>query len=217
MILNKNRQSSDRDGTKLFLSEYFKETYEDAIDCSFLLFELNADRVFLEKANEFMAKSKGLLLLENLSGAEAINTLGLPDSILFKENLLKSEIAAISREINNRKSSGSQLDSVLVTLNQSLLDKTREQDIFKQQLQLESPNYYEFKYRYEYPKLSELSDWSRNSKATIIEYFYGDTYVFGLGVVNDNIRLFRVRCQSKRVSMLIHFIRKLCIYSSRTS
>ncbi len=195
LILNKNRQSSDRDGTKLFLSEYFRETYEDAIDCSFLLFALNEDKVFLEKANEFMAKSKGLLLLENLSGAEAINTLGLPDSILFKENLLKSEIAAISRELNNRISSSSQLD-ILVTLNQALLDKTREQDIFKQQLQLEFPNYYEFKYRYEYPKLSELSDWSRNSKATIIEYFYGDTYVFGLGVVNDNIKLFRIEKDS---------------------
>ena len=192
IIINKNRQSSDREGTKLFLSEYFRDSYENAIDCSFLLYELVEDIAYLEKANEFMAKSKGLLLLENLSGAEAINTLGLPDSILLKENLLKTEIASITKNINSIKRSEVQLDSNLVNLNQALLDKTREQDIFKQELAQIFPNYFEFKYRYDYPVLSDLQNWAKESKSTVVEYFYGSNYVFGLGVNQDSLKLFRI-------------------------
>lgn len=192
IILSKNRQSSDREGTKLFLSEYFRDSYENAIDCSFLLYELEGDFAYLEKANEFMAKSKGLLLLENLNGAEAINTLGLPDSILLKENSLKAEIASITKSINAQKRLGVQLDSNLVMLNQALLDKTREQDIFKQELAQTFPNYFEFKYRYDYPALKDLQTWAKESNSTVVEYFYGSKYVFGLGVNQDSLKLFKI-------------------------
>ncbi|MFZ6664983.1 CHAT domain-containing protein [Peijinzhouia sedimentorum] len=192
IIINKNRQSSDREGTKLFLSEYFRDSYENAIDCSFLLYELEGNIIFLEKANEFMAKSKGLLLLENLSGAEAINALGLPDSILSRENFLKAEIATITKNINSIKRSGVQSDTILIRLNQDLLNKTREQDIFKQELAQVFPNYFEFKYRYDYPALSDLQNWAKESKSTVVEYFYGSNYVFGLGVNKDSLKLFKI-------------------------
>jgi CHAT domain-containing protein len=191
-IINKNRQSSDREGTKLFLSEFFRDSYENAIDCSFLLYEIDKDLAYLEKANEFMAKSKGLLLLENLSGAEAINTLGLPDSILIKENSLKTEIAAIIKNLNLIKRTATPLDSSLVKLNQQLLDKTREQDIFKQELERVFPNYFEFKYRYDYPDLNEIQNWAKGSNSTILEYFYGSNFVFGLGVNQDSLKLFKI-------------------------
>mgnify|MGYP003671168813 CR=1 FL=1 len=192
IILSKNRQSSDREGTKLFLSEYFRDSYENAIDCSFLLYELEEDLAYLEKANEFMAKSKGLLLLENLNGAEAINTLGLPDSILSRENFLKVEIATITKNINSIKRSGVQSDTILIRLNQDLLNKTREQDIFKQELAQVFPNYFEFKYRYDYPAVSDLQNWARESNSTVVEYFYGSKYVFGLGVNQDSLKLFKI-------------------------
>ncbi len=192
IIINKNRQSSDREGTKLFLSEYFRDSYENAIDCAYLLYELEKDPLFLEKASEFMAKSKGLLLLENLSGAEAINTLGLPDSIIVKENTLKAEIALITRNINTLKRSDTPSDSNLLILNQSLLDRTREQDIFKQELAQVFPNYFEFKYRYDYPDLADLQAWSQKSESTIVEYFYGSNYVFGLGINQDEIKIFKI-------------------------
>jgi len=192
LVLMKNRKSSDRDGTKLFLSEFYRSIYEEAIDCSYLLYEETNKLEFLEKANEFIAKSKGLSLLENLSGAEAINALALPDSILLIENQLKAEISALSREINTRRRSGVQLDSTVTILTQSLLNKTREQDIFKQEIAEKFPNYFEFKYRYDYPTLADLKEWSRNSESVIVEYFYGSNFVFGLGVDGENLKLFKI-------------------------
>jgi CHAT domain-containing protein/Tfp pilus assembly protein PilF len=185
-ILTRNRQSSDLEGTKLFLSEFYRSAYEEALHNAFLLYQYSGADGFLDSAYYFMAKSKGLALLETLSGVEAANSLNLPPGVLEKENTLKSEIAGLKQRITRLRSSGGD-NASLSELNSQLLSKIREQELFKAQLEQDYPSYYDFKYRKEYASLRDLKNWSDELEGTIIEIFYGNTRSFVFGVQDQKV------------------------------
>jgi CHAT domain-containing protein len=192
-LLSKNRQSSDRDGTKLFLSEYYRQIYEEALDCVWRLNKFNGNGTFIEDGLAFMNKSKGLTLLENLSGAEAQNSIGIPDSLKNKENKLKTDIAALNNQIQKLKVNEVENEVKLAQLNQDLLVKIREQELFKERLSVEFPSYFEFKYQYDYPDLTELNNWSKNSNTIMIEYFWGDSAIYAYGIEGDLVKISKIQ------------------------
>ncbi len=187
-LLTKIRQSSDRDGTKLMLSDSYKGLYEEALNNSYHLFELTQSNQYLDSAYKFISKSKGLSLLETLSGAQAVVTLDLPRDLLEKENTLKSDIAALSLRIAKGRSTNLP-DSVMQKLNGELLNVVREQEAFKEIVARDYPNYYELKYRYDYPTIGEVQDWVKNKSSVFVEYFYGINNIYAVGLDGERISI----------------------------
>lgn len=187
-LLTKIRQISDREGTKLMLSDSYKGLYEEALNNSYHLFELTKSAQYLDSAYKFISKSKGLSLLETLSGAQAVVTLDLPRDLLEKENKLKSDIAALSLRIAKGRSTNLP-DSVIQKLNGDLLNLVREQEAFKETVANDYPNYYELKYRYDYPTIKEVQDWVKKKSSVFIEYFYGINNIYAIGLDGDQISI----------------------------
>jgi CHAT domain-containing protein/TolA-binding protein len=187
-VLTSLRQSSDRDGTKLMLSDSFKGLYEEALNASYILYQVSNQKEYLDSAYKFISKSKGLSLLETLSGAQAIVTLDLPRDLLEKENKLKSDIAALSLRIARGRASNLP-DSVIQKLNEELLGLVREQEAFKEMVSLNYPNYYELKYRYDYPTVQEVQDWVKSKSTVFVEYFYGVNNIYAVGLDGEGISI----------------------------
>lgn len=187
-VLTALRQSSDRDGTKLMLSDSFKGLYEEALNASYVLYASTNNKAYLDSAYKFISKSKGLALLETLSGAQAVVTLDLPRDLLDKENKLKSDIAALSLRISKGRSANLP-DSVIQRLNGDLLNLIRDQEAFKETVANDYPNYYELKYRYDYPSIKEVQDWVRKKSSGFVEYFYGINNIYAIGLDGEQISI----------------------------
>ncbi len=86
---------------KINLIEKTFPLFESALEANYSLFKKTGKAEHVTKAFFFMEKSKSVLLLEALMAAKAEKFSQVPDSLLEKERLLRSEITAMEKELLN--------------------------------------------------------------------------------------------------------------------
>ncbi len=178
-MLDDLRHSYKAEGSKLFLGKESKSIYETAIRISLRLYAITKEDGYLEKAFQFSEKSKGGVLLEAITDADAKRYSGIPDSLLKLEKELRIDLAFYEMQLQKEIESD-EPDSVRRSDYESRVFALHTRyDRLIARFEKENPDYYRLKFRKHEVSVKQIQE-SLNQKTAMVEYFVGDSslYVF---------------------------------------
>jgi CHAT domain-containing protein/lipopolysaccharide biosynthesis regulator YciM len=171
-LLDKMRSGYQAEDSKLFLSDRASGIYDDAIATARRLLVLSPgpesrDSVFL-----FAEKSRGGILLEALSDAEARQFAHIPRSVLDEERRLRADLAFYDRSVAALEQQGGSADK-LQRAKDRRFESERQYEALLQRLEREHPDYYNLKYQIRTAAVEELQKELLDEDTTLLEYFLG--------------------------------------------
>jgi CHAT domain-containing protein/Tfp pilus assembly protein PilF len=160
----------ENEESKYFLAQNQEATFYEAIKIAYKLYAQTKNQKYIELAFEFSEKSKSSNLLASVKDMKAKEFGGIPDSLLKKENNLKSNIATYNSLLFAENHSESP-DSQKVNLFSAKIFKYKD-EYNKLVLSFEKlyPQYYAFKYENKVVGIKEIQE-RINSRQAIVEYF----------------------------------------------
>jgi len=185
-----------------------KESIEDALDLLYYLQNQGQGSGNISAALQFFEQNKASGLFVSLKDLEARKALGLPDSILVKENQITKELAyrrsLLTAEENSKKS-----DADKIELYQSkIFELEQEQRFLIQKLEKDYPQYYQLKYEQSFPGISELQ--AKLTKGqSFLEYFWGENHIYILALTKDEAILKRVELSPHIHAVFSEFRKKI--------
>ncbi len=169
---------------KINLIEKTFPLFESALEANYSLFKKTGKAEHVTKAYFFMEKSKSVLLLEALMAAKADKFAQVPDSLLEKERLLRSEITAVKKELQIESNEKEQLRS-------TIFDLTEQQGNLMELMSKTYPEYYRLRYG---RNTTDLDDFKKtlDSDELLISYFYGNKAIYTLAVDKNASRMEKI-------------------------
>lgn len=195
-LIDHLRSSYLEENAKFELGALARDVYEQAISICFQ--NRQEDPQLLEEAFAYSEKSKGLVLLESLRGASALNFAQLPDTLIKREESFKRKINALEKarlkaQLRLEENGGKAVK--IKTLDQQIFEQKWQFQIFRDKLQRQYPNYHRLKYDYHTLSIEEIFANILEENQAMIEYFWGkeNGYIFLLDKKNG----LQVFCQPK--------------------
>ncbi len=177
--------------------------YEGAIRTCHFLKESTKDQHYERKAFHFMERSKMNALLTDMLSDAALKNGIIPDSLAALEKKMKADIDFLERRLIYFKEQGEQKN---IELNKrKLANKQLDYHQFIQQLEVDFPRYYDFKYKNQTPSIQAIQETLESSAAVLIEYFVGDKdlFVFKIGKHDFSLeKLPKPRNLSEKIAQL---------------
>lgn len=193
-VLRKNRQAFEREGDKLFILKTYRGMYDHALNCTYLLAKMVPEQHYEQRAYDFMERSKSILLLESLQKFEAFNNAVLPDSLIQEEKDLQFKIAEVEFLLKQKKSfektDEEHKKMVLVWDSVKLACESRL-EYSKMKLQELAPYYVQAKFNSKWTSLADVQN-KLETNSQIIEYYWGDSAIFILGITKSEVNFQRV-------------------------
>jgi CHAT domain-containing protein/tetratricopeptide (TPR) repeat protein len=160
----------ENEESKFFLSQNQESTFSEAINISFKLYSQTKKPEYIERAFEFSERSKSSNLLASVKDVKAKEFGGIPDSLLKRENYLKSNIANYNSMLFEENHSEIP-DSQKVNLYSAKIFKYNEEynrliDSFEKLF----PQYYALKYENKVVGIREIQS-KINNRQALLEYF----------------------------------------------
>lgn len=160
----------ESEDSKLFLSENQESTFYEAIDVAHKLYKQTKDIAFLHQAFELSERGKASVLLASIKDMKAKEFGGIPDSLLVREKILRSNIDSYTSMLFDENHT-EKPDSLKVSLYSSKIFKANEElnkllDSFEKSY----PQYYALKYENKVVGVKEIQK-NLNSRQALIEYF----------------------------------------------
>jgi tetratricopeptide (TPR) repeat protein len=181
-LMEMNRNTYQREESKLFFADHYRSIYEKAIETAFLLFQATNDIKYVSDAWMFMEKNKAFLLAESLQKAELFSGAGVPDSI---RNLERNIVSQLTRYRNELGSFESKTDSTAQKKIQAeLFQLTRRQESLMDNLSQRYPNYFDIKYN-PLASLSTVAETAVKKHAVVIQYFWSDRFVYAIAALEN--------------------------------
>ncbi|MEX2568760.1 MAG: CHAT domain-containing tetratricopeptide repeat protein, partial [Cyclobacteriaceae bacterium] len=177
------------------LTEKSFSIYEGAIQTSTRLHQVSKEIKYLELAFGISQQSKAFLLLQALKNANGLQFAGVPDSLIEKERDLKTEVAFYERELYLAQQKN---DSVPIRLYQNYLYQFKtELEKISQNFETNYPKYYELKYNYRLPMLSDIQKELINEEEVLLDYFVGDSTITIFRILKDHLAVYNYKKPDK--------------------
>ena len=175
-LLEKVRINISEEESRLVLGDRYRDFYLNAIRDFNLLYSKTADRQFLEKAFEYLEKSKVAGLLTSTRELKAAQ-FHIPSDIADFERKLQRDISLFNAGITEETVS-EEPDTILIKKwKENLLETTRMRDSLIFIFEKQYPDYYAIKYNTQVAKLKEIPGIiGRN--ANYINYVASDTLLY---------------------------------------
>ena len=170
---------------KLVLSQSEKSTFDSALKTAKLLYDLTGDKKYAAIAFEVSERSKAAHLYELIREYEGKLYSSIPDSLLLKEKLLKSETFEFEKKLQQEKLAGN--DSAVDVLEELIFANKHDQlDGLLKHFEQEYPDYYEIKYD---NKILSIEAIRKNikKKECLIEYSLGSDFLAILFISDDSL------------------------------
>ena len=176
-LIEKIRKVQTNKNDKIELGKLASSIYEDAIRvCMSLRDGALNKRLYNEKAFYFAEKSKTAVLLEAISDSEAKHFASIPDSLLEKENFIKTEVSYYEQKLAEKSD---------LVKEQAFRDKlfslNRQYEKFISDLEKQFPEYYNLKYNVKVTTVKSLQA-VLDKKTVVVSYFIADlskrVYIF---------------------------------------
>lgn len=197
--LTRNRQEIYQSDGKLFLSQFFKSIYETGIEACFELYQATNDVKYAKKAHDYMRLSKANLLQEQSKDYDELTVSGVPYEL--KEEFYEKSLAVeqLKSQLLEFLEISATSDSVL-EVNDRLLNLQSEITMLKDSI---ARNYAPDSRKTDDESIiDELADGD-----FLLEYFYGDDYIYSISVdQDDQYYLQRVELSDKFSSQISSFI-----------
>jgi CHAT domain-containing protein len=180
----------ERDESKLNFVNETSSTYENAIDCAYMLHELTKKRDYISKAHYFIDKRKARVLLNAMHRDEnARNAIRIPD-YYRKFQTLQNYIVRLEDTLYRENAVKVPNEKKITTLHNTLFELEKQIAALKKHygikpsIPMVNPNNNQF---------DQLSAMAKKNKALIINYFFGDSAVYILGITKGKAELLKVK------------------------
>ncbi|MDQ2656875.1 MAG: CHAT domain-containing protein, partial [Bacteroidota bacterium] len=170
-LIDQLRQHSANESDKLLLGVIATEVYSDGVRIAYLA-GLNAIRKeqYFRQAFYFAEKSKGAVLLESISEANAKSYAGIPPNLLEEEKELKSALAVIAQKLAQKPAAEQER-----SLRDASFGLKRKYEGFIGQLEKEYPAYFNLKFNSTTPSLPEIQALLDDHTA-VVSFFIDDKH-----------------------------------------
>jgi CHAT domain-containing protein/Tfp pilus assembly protein PilF len=194
-LIDITRKKITAQSDKLALGEQASKIYGEAIDLLIPILPANNGEVVKKMSDEdrnlafyFSEKNKSTVLLQALAGQEALKFAGIPDSLLQKEHLLKTDITFYTKKLAEPEL----LDSTQHVLYQDrLFRRNRSIDSLILVFEKQFPEYHNLKYNNKPAKTKDIQK-LLDRKTALISYFLGDTTITIFTLTKSNLDVKRV-------------------------
>ena len=173
---------------KLHLQTKLTDVVEQAIYSAKQLYDISANRAYLEKAFEFSERGKSVLLRLALQQSEAKSFAGIDDEILQEEKELTQQIVALDISIAKEKEQKERDKEKIVELEAVYHQLKSQHEFLMADLEKNYPRYYALKHQIAVSRVSELQD-ALHSNAAILDYFVGDTSIYAFVITKEDFEL----------------------------
>ncbi len=163
----------ENEESKLFLAQNQESTFSDAIKIAYRLFNQTKKREFIERAFEFSEQSKSSNLLASVKDMKAKEFGGIPDSLLKKENDLKSNIASYKSKLFEENRSEEPDLQKLNLFSAKIFGLNEEYNKLIDSFEKLYPSYFAFKYDNKVAGIGEIQSKLRARQA-LVEYFVNE-------------------------------------------
>lgn len=182
--IDKIRSGYISEESKLFLAENEFETFSQALEVSYKLFELTNDKKYIEKAFYYSESGKSAILSEALKNTQALNIGGIPDTLLTREKELEKGIWNYEELIYEENKKKSPDKRKLEYWNKYLFELKLEYNELITYLENNFQKYHSLKHRNTILSIKEVQN-KLHRKDIIIEYFYSDSSIYTI-VISKN-------------------------------
>jgi len=171
---------SREDLSKLFWREKGSKLYPKAVEVCYLLQQP-------EKAFYFIEKNKSMLLLENITDANAKQLSGIPETILKKELQLKRKQTQATSDLAENEN-----DEFIDSLKNVVFHHKERYKSFIDSLETAFPKYYNYKKNIDIIQLKEVQQKTTDS-VYIAQYILGKEKGFLSLISKDTVRLIPIK------------------------
>lgn len=173
-LIEEMRSGYKSESYKLFFGEKSHEIYDDAIQTTLILYDIDRDPQYKEMAFTLSERSKAAVLAEALAESRARRFAGIPDDMLEKEKNLKKELnlydTLLEKEYQAKENSESQR---INSLENRYFDLRAQYQHLIEYFESHYPKYYNLKYNPNPVTVSDLQQ-ALDSDTAFIEYFWGE-------------------------------------------
>ena len=177
-VTDHHRNNYVLESSRLFFQEVNHIRYQNAMEVVYQLYQNQGDAKLLESAWQIMEKNKSLLMLEDLTAAENLTGLDLPDSLVEERNVLSKALIRAQKNLLDCELSENCSDSTSIGLRETI--SMNEEKLLKHRrlLEKEFSNYYNFTSDQQIIKFSEAISQLDESRAIIGYFSSKDHYYF---------------------------------------
>lgn len=178
---------------RLHWADYSYQYIEAAIEAVNLNYQRTRDRRWLEKAFEYMERSKSTVLMSALNTARAAGFAGIPQELIEQERKMRRKLAVLNKEIYEIQHSDGEIDQArLVELENEAFQLQVALDALIHDIEMRHPEFYRLKYNLQVIGLAETQQLLPKDGTTLIEYFSGDSAIYVCAINHDAVLLERV-------------------------
>jgi CHAT domain-containing protein/tetratricopeptide (TPR) repeat protein len=208
-LIDKMRTGHQAEGSKLFLAEKSSETIEEAIETSVQLYNLTGENKYKEAAYFFCERSKARILQEAMNESEARNFSGIPDSLLVKENQLKTDLTFYQNMLQEEKYRKEDIDSLKMNdFENRIFSLNWEYQHLIQDLEINYPKYYKSKYPSKPVEIKNVQN-SLAENETLLEYFTGSETIYLFYFSAEDYELIKIDIDKSFQDLVAGFYRSI--------
>ena len=171
-ILDLLKPTFKSNSDKLFLIDDVFPVFESGLNATYNLYKKTKQDSLIDKAFYYSEKSKSALLLEAILNIKATKFANIPKDIIEKEDVLKSQINYLEKQLHESKNE---------LLENELFEVKRKYRELISTLETKYKTYYDLKYSQEVITLSELQKLLKPDNV-IISYFYGNDAIYAITI-----------------------------------
>ncbi|MBU2939427.1 CHAT domain-containing protein [Lacinutrix sp. C3R15] len=160
---------------KLFLMEEAFPVFESGLEATYHLYQKTKQDSLIDKAFFYSEKSKSALLLEALLSTKATTFANIPIDITEKEQLLKSKINHIEKQLN--RSRNNKLEDELFQL------KNNYRNLITT-IETNYKSYYNLKYNTQVISVAETQKLLQ-AQDVLLSYFYGNHAIYTIAITKN--------------------------------
>lgn len=199
--------------TREILTEESLRVYEGAIQCSYLLYEMEGEEGYLADILKLIEQSKSASLRKNLQRSRAVLQAGLPNHLLQKERELSAQIAFYQQKIFNKKIDQQEEDTVeMIYWQEKLFLLNEEKRDLHSHLADAYPSYYQIRYGKEEVSLQSVRKELLEEGEWLLDFFLGDTTFIVLAISADQSKVYQKTVHQEWKDRLESFMDNLVAY-----
>lgn len=192
--LEYQRNQFQRQGSALLWRDQNYAFFENAIDIQLRLAAALDDDKHIWKALLIADKAKTYALREHLRDMNALNVAGIPDSLIAKEQELRTAITWREKQYQGAIAAGAQqTDSFPLALSAQLADLRLAHKSLKDQFERNYPDYYQLKYKEATIDPNQLQQLLAQDERSLLEYFVRDSSIYCFAVTPVGIEAHKVQ------------------------
>ena len=190
-LIDRIKDHHKAEKSKFFFAESVQPSYEEAIRATLHLYEQSEEDSLLALAFRFAEKSKAGVLWEALRESKAKSFAGIPDSLLSREEELKTELKYHEAVIEKYKS-GKTIDSLrLRTHENRFFELNRHYEKLITDFERKFPRYYALKHNHHTPGVAAIQK-QLHKHSALIEYMMGDSILYTFVITKEQVMIYQI-------------------------